>query len=186
MGPSPSTRLHDEQGVAVGIAEVEHWRYGAGHLDRTDANLGWCTYACDGLVDVDTERSQLRVSGVDVVGVEDDSCLHTGRIARSRGHERDASRSVRRVELNPPVAVPPWAVVALLEAELLVKLHRPILVSRRNCDELDPTKRAGRGGGHREPLSVANSTTTTPLRVRTHRRDSSVLCCSTPSLADIG
>src|SRR5207247_636906 len=108
---------------------------------------------------------------VDVVGVEDDARLNAGRVARSRRHERDARRSVRRVELDPPVAVAPGDVVPLLESEHLVERHRPILVGRRDGHELDPAEPAGCGGRHLVPLSVTDSAATTPRGGPTHRQE---------------
>src|SRR5256885_2490631 len=54
-----------------------------------------------------------------------------------RRHQRDAGRAARRIQLDPAIAVAPWDVRALLEAEGLIERDRSVLVGRRDHHELD-------------------------------------------------
>src|SRR5919197_3592125 len=113
-----SGALDDHQRVALGIAEPEERRDDVAEA----ADLG---------VDVDAAIPQLRVVGVDVVGLERDAGVLAARgHVRARRADRDRRLGAGRRDLDPTVAVAERHVRALLEAERLgIELQHPVLVS---------------------------------------------------------
>jgi hypothetical protein len=89
----------------------------------------------DSGVDVDSELLHALVGGIDVAGVEDDSCADTHGIW-SRRYERKPSRSARGVDLDPSVTIGPGKVGPDFEAEQFVEREGPGLVGRRDGHEL--------------------------------------------------
>src|SRR5438105_3651310 len=93
---------------------------------------------------------------VDVVRVQDDPRLYPCRLLRAGRYQRETRRAVGRIHLDPAVAVAPWNVIALFEAERFVEREGRLLLGDGDHHELkvaDPTSRCA----HRRSSSSGRS-----------------------------